>query len=644
MSLEKLVSELSEIDHPVFGHPELANAARRDSEDRLERVVQVYKALADLLGKPLKVLDLGCALGYFSFNLAQLGADVTAIDSDPICVGVCREILRENPHLSVSVMQMSVENNLDALQSGGFDLVLGMSIFHHIAFSAGFKSAYAIVQELIGENSVLLCELAEKTEPVYWAQSLPERPLDFLEPASFVVEIDRFENHLSSKTRGLWVASNATWVLGSRAGFFDRVTDQSHPFVGNFHRGTRKYFFGANTIVKKYSLGSELDEHNLKEAEREVENLTTAPPELGFPQLLFGGKLGDSYWIAESRLDGLPLLDGRRFRSEVQPRQLIQRLLDELVALEKAGLYHSDIRSWNILISTEGKVRIIDFGSVQPKTTQDYSPAFAIFDFMAFALEVLKGTPFGRAVNPASVLNPDSFPQDMRPWAAQILEHDAGSLSFRQISNWFQESSCLNPKRGIVDRSWLNLSEELVQSLISEVSWLREGELVGSVEALSSEVLGLRERAVHLEEELGRVHAANHYHFVEGEGLKARLAEVEQTLSWKLTRPLRGVANALRSSRARFITVAKKIVFSARVHRLAVKVPWLATVTKKTLGVVSGWPVVGGFALRLRALLSESKAMHYRGLSDHQSDAMSIRALEILEILSSPKTTGLAAK
>ena len=527
MTLENLVSELNEMYHPIFGHPELSHGARRGSETRLEKIVQVYRALADLHGRPLKVLDLGCALGYFSFNLAQLGADVTAIDSDPICVGVCREISKENPHLSVSVMQKAVENSIELLQSGDFDLVLGLSIFHHITFSSGFKNAHTIVQELIGENSVLLCELAEKSEPVYWAECLPESPLAFLEPASFVVEIDRFHNHLSSETRGLWVASNRIWVLGSRAGFFDTVTDQSHPFVGNFHRGTRKYFFGPDTIVKKYSLGSGLDEFNLREASREVEVLTTAPPAVSFPSLIFGAKMGDSFWVVESRLDGFPLLEGAGFKLEVEPKQLVQGLLDELIALEKAGFYHADIRSWNILISAEGKVRIVDFGSIHPKSEKDGSPAFAIFRFMAVALEVLRGEPFGRTLNPPLILNPDSFPEDMRSWITHVLECDANTLSFEQISNWFWVRDSLVPDHRIVHGSWHKLSEVLVESLISEHSRLleREGEQAGSFEF---------------------------------DRLGARLAEIENTLSWKLTRPLRRSASVLRGVRVAFVRLARK--------------------------------------------------------------------------------------
>jgi SAM-dependent methyltransferase len=60
-----------------------------------ERLTFVRDALAGFA--PSRVLDIGCHSGHFSVIAAQSGADVTAIDSDPIAAGALwRRALFEN--------------------------------------------------------------------------------------------------------------------------------------------------------------------------------------------------------------------------------------------------------------------------------------------------------------------------------------------------------------------------------------------------------------------------------------------------------------------------------------------------------------------------------------------------------------------
>ncbi len=61
-----LVSRLPEVYQPIYGHPELSEHASRATEDRFEDIRRVYEVLSDHLGRPLRVLDLGCAQGFRS--------------------------------------------------------------------------------------------------------------------------------------------------------------------------------------------------------------------------------------------------------------------------------------------------------------------------------------------------------------------------------------------------------------------------------------------------------------------------------------------------------------------------------------------------------------------------------------------------
>lgn len=76
--LAKLVSELPEIYQTIFGHPEWDGEAARDCNERLGLITQQYGYLSRELGRPLRVLDLGCAQGFFSFSLAARGQALSA--------------------------------------------------------------------------------------------------------------------------------------------------------------------------------------------------------------------------------------------------------------------------------------------------------------------------------------------------------------------------------------------------------------------------------------------------------------------------------------------------------------------------------------------------------------------------------------
>jgi O-antigen chain-terminating bifunctional methyltransferase/kinase len=70
--------------------------------------------LQRLLGRPLKVLDLGCAQAYFTLNLAERGAIVHGVDFLDRNIAVCNALARENPALQVSFETGRVEEAIAA--------------------------------------------------------------------------------------------------------------------------------------------------------------------------------------------------------------------------------------------------------------------------------------------------------------------------------------------------------------------------------------------------------------------------------------------------------------------------------------------------------------------------------------------------
>jgi SAM-dependent methyltransferase len=90
------------------------------------------------------VLDIGCNTGHFSELAAKTGANVVALDSDPVCVGqtyrravtnslsvlpLVANIARPSPALG---WRNGEQASLLERLSGRFDLVLMLAVLHHL--------------------------------------------------------------------------------------------------------------------------------------------------------------------------------------------------------------------------------------------------------------------------------------------------------------------------------------------------------------------------------------------------------------------------------------------------------------------------------------------------------------------------------
>ncbi len=83
---------MPEIYQPIFGFPSLSGNNSRSCSDRLDSILRIGRLLKEDK-KKLRVLDLGCAQGFFSFSLAQsLGAEVVGIDYLKENIDVCNEL------------------------------------------------------------------------------------------------------------------------------------------------------------------------------------------------------------------------------------------------------------------------------------------------------------------------------------------------------------------------------------------------------------------------------------------------------------------------------------------------------------------------------------------------------------------------
>ena len=95
-------------------------------DERIERMME-YCSLPDLAGK--KVLDVGAGPGYWTFMLAEMGADVTAVDIDHHWVKKFQD--NKPKDLDVVHMQVSVYELVSSLKKQ-YDVVISFALLHHV--------------------------------------------------------------------------------------------------------------------------------------------------------------------------------------------------------------------------------------------------------------------------------------------------------------------------------------------------------------------------------------------------------------------------------------------------------------------------------------------------------------------------------
>ena len=128
------------------------------------------------------------------------------------------------------------------------------------------------------------------------------------------------------------------------------------------------------TINRQFVFSFEGDDYFQKRAlsqgmeklEREVEILESLPKHKNIIEILDKVKFSDSRFSAILFEEGVPMgfyLCNRHGITEGEQTDLLIGLFEGIMHLHKNGLLHSDIRLDNIVITPDGCLKIIDFGS-----------------------------------------------------------------------------------------------------------------------------------------------------------------------------------------------------------------------------------------------------------------------------------------
>ena len=392
----------------------------------------------------MRVLDLGCAQGFFSLHLSALGAEVHGVDYLDTSIAVCTALAEELEDASILFETAKIEDVLLRTEAGQYDLVLGFSVFHHIIHENGASFARRVLNDLGGKTYACLFEMALADEPLFWAAAQPKSPLRVLDDFAFVHEIARHETHLSQIQRPLYFASNHCWFLGGHAGMFESWRQISSQ-AGDTYEGTRRIYFGDGRLVKLYRLDNEKRRAlNLKEWRNECKFLDNPPAGFHAPQLGTHARNASQAWLVREYLPGETLgsliASGRVAENQ---ERIVEDVLSQLVVLEAAGLYHNDVRTWNVLIGPDGRSRLIDFGSITPRREDCAWPEDVFLSFLIFMREV-----FGAAREPpvpvrSLWLNPDTLPGPFRRAAWRLLRSPVEERRFSNLDEEIREDADL---------------------------------------------------------------------------------------------------------------------------------------------------------------------------------------------------------
>lgn len=438
-SIEVLVNQLPEVYQPIFKHPEFTAQASRSCIDRLETIISIYEYISKEKGRPLKVLDLGCAQGFFSLSLAEKGAIVTAVDYSQPNINTCNKLFDENKNFKIEFVLGSIETIInERVNTDNYDLVLGLSVFHHLIYEHGQEYVINLFKILSEKVETAIFEFALKTEPLYWADVQPEDPRRLIESYTFTHQLSVHETHLSEIVRPLFFASNKYWNIDEHYGVIDCFTSKSHQLDNNYHSGNRFYYFSNQKIIKKHLANNCNSRH--EELIHEADFLKNEIPGFRAAKLICNGRNETESWLIRTAIPGRLLLDSIIAGDDFDDQIIIAEILEQLTLLESYGLYHNDLRLWNILLGDDKKTYLIDYGSISNHPSDGDDLYGQILSFLVLIKEIALHKCRTQGSQRPNFISPNDFPEKYQKWISKVWMLPSQEWTFKNIFTAYSET------------------------------------------------------------------------------------------------------------------------------------------------------------------------------------------------------------
>ncbi len=507
-----LHASLPEPRQPAWGLGAGPDAAKRAHDERLNVILPLLEALPG--EGTLRILDVECAQGYISLAIARALAahgravEVVGMDRHEENIKFCDALAAHHGVTARYICTAFDMEFLDRQEHARWDavLVFGDSIAAADAEEEEMRAAFSALRT---HSRVMLCEAPEErwpTGPEAACHVCADRQLT---THAFCRRLTSFVRLPGSAPRNLYACSDHLAWVGTQWFAFDRVTDRSHAGVSDSFSGQRRFFLGADVVIKAFRGDGRHGAFNRAELAAEAAALQALQGESGrYPAVLAQADDGDVVWLVRESLPG-ELLSERIASGGVDRDAVARGLLGELAHLESRGFYHADLRCWNVLLN-DGEVRLIDFGALvrTPSALQRLA-------LCAVLLEVASGKvgheqPFYVSLPPV-----DAYPSLWQPLLRYLLGATQSAFRYDEALRILQSSLDGATSRKAAAGTGLNLDEDLLSSATQEhcdaFQRLREHD-----EAM--------ERALSSAE---RTHASE---LAEVSSLRARVRELEQAL------------------------------------------------------------------------------------------------------------------
>ncbi len=356
---------VSGVEHyqPVYGLPP-ALFETNPKRTCLERAQAIERYFGnDLRG--LRVLDIGSSLGYFCFFLADRGALTEGWDFNFKNCQVSNLAKKVNGIEAARFHFRALDSQtVEQIPYDTFDCVLGLSVFHHVALYNGFDYAQDLLARLLDRVPILIIEMANKSEDVgsEWKEFLPQDEMEFFARVKdcTIETLGAFDTHLSETKRTMYVVKRKLVTVNSHRYSVDRELYRPHKEFA-FSAMERRYFLTKDHFVKAYGMD---DRNNFRQIINEI-NILHCIEDAGIKRVcrLVDYELGTRrVSLVLSRVSGSLLsetLDSLSFEARDKAAGQVLEILTEL---ERAKIFHNDIRSWNVMIDEQGGPFLIDFG------------------------------------------------------------------------------------------------------------------------------------------------------------------------------------------------------------------------------------------------------------------------------------------
>jgi O-antigen chain-terminating methyltransferase len=441
LELDRLVSQLPERYQPIYGD-EPGESSRAADLPRTASIVEMAELVSRHVGRPLRVLDLGASQGYLAFVLAERGHHVTGVDYLPINVQVARAIHDRHPHLDVTFLDGDVTDAVLMEGLDGFDLVLGMSVLHHVAHRDGLPRAVDVVANLSRRVEHGLFEMALRTEPMYWAECQPSDPRVTLAPYAFIRQVGSSPTHLSSIDRPLLFCSTSLALMNGELHPIRAFTEASHDAAADVVRGKRRYYTldaGLMKIAARFSDDAE-EEHLTfvrDELRHEAEVLgALAQSGLDVPSVLEFADSADETVIAKTTYPGELVSVVNHALDGAARTRVTEDVVAELARYEEQGWYHTDLRLWNVVWDEIGDTaHVIDHGSLHREPVDVLWPGDASYSFVAFLCAL-----WSVADDHTGLTAPRSLPIGAEPIPGRVAAMLEWALRERRSRRFFHDA------------------------------------------------------------------------------------------------------------------------------------------------------------------------------------------------------------